>query len=539
MGCVELSGNWYTQRSVENAAYQAVKYRSRYNWTHRDLLRKAHPNVTDPQTDALFAWITKGTLPSWQDHPALRLIQAYEDAKTAGPNDLARIIEIRKLSWEMVPSEMLDKPEVWRALAQDMPMTVLLRNLATLTRVGVIAPMDSAKVCERLGGIGNPKVARIHPIAILSALLTYRAGKGVRGKNAWLPVPQVIDALDAAFDRSFSQAPQTNKRLYLGIDVSGSMGNGEVAGVPGLSPRIAAAAMAMAIARREPNYYMAGFAASQDGPYAMNRQVPGMSPLNITASDSISDAMQKTKDLPFGRTDCALPMLHAMEMKMNVDCFIILTTAELSLHPYHEAKAGGVATPNNPRHSAHRPGTEEGRDEPQTAEKTTAGQRARPVHQVPPRTCQAKQGPLRAVLQKDPRIRSQEKSRSQTVQVYQGVSLSHAHRAKKARRKPCLLYAASQTGWRATMDHGQKGRLEVTEIVPDLAGRRLDDHCFSGEHLCASRAIVHLVESMRFELRDILLEEANLQERKWKLQSLLVEARNELEVGCSHTAPDQ
>ena len=98
---------------------------------------------------------------------------------------------------------------------------------------------------------------------------------------------------------------------------------------------MAAAAMAMAIARREPNYYMAGFAASpgEDSILAyVNRQVPVMSPLDITASDSISDAMQKTKNLPFGRTDCALPMLHAMEMKMNVDCFIILTMGKLSLH---------------------------------------------------------------------------------------------------------------------------------------------------------------------------------------------------------------
>ena len=314
-----------------------VKYRQRYNWTHRDLLRKAHPYVTDSQMNILFEWITKGTLPSWQDHPALHLILAYEDAKTAGPNDLARIIELRKLTWEMVPSEMLDKPEVWRALTQDMPMTALLRNLATLTRVGVIAPMDSAEVCERLRGIGNPTVedyARIHPISILSALLTYRAGKGVRGKNTWIPVPQVIDALDAAFGRSFSQAPRTNKRLYLGIDVSGSMASGEVAGVPGLSPRMAAAAMAMAIARREPNYYMAGFTSSTQNVW--DRGSPVMSPLNITASDSISDAMQKTNDLPFGRTDCALPMLHAMELKMNVDCFIILTDSETwagNIHP--------------------------------------------------------------------------------------------------------------------------------------------------------------------------------------------------------------
>ena len=275
-----------------------------------------------------------------QDDPGLRLILAYEDAKTAGPNDLARIIEIRKLTWEMVPSEMLDKPEVWRALGQAMPMMALLRNLATLTRVGVIAPMDSASVCESLKKIGT--ASRIHPIAVLTALLVYKAGKGVRGKNDWIPVPQVVDALDAAFGRSFSQAPQTNKRLYLGIDVSGSMGNGEVAGVPGLSPRMAAAAMAMAIARREPNYYMAGFAASpgQDSILAyVNRQVPVMSSLNITASDSISDAMQKTKDLPFGRTDCALPMLHAMEMKMNVDCFIILTDSETWVGNIHPVEA--------------------------------------------------------------------------------------------------------------------------------------------------------------------------------------------------------
>ena len=113
------------------------------------------------------------------------------------------------------------------------------------------------------------------------------------------------------------------------------MASGEVAGVPGLSPRMAAAAMAMAIARREPNYYMAGFAASAQRGY-LDRGTPAMSPLNITASDSISDAMQKTKELPFGRTDCALPMLHAMEMKMNVDCFIILTDSETwagNIHP--------------------------------------------------------------------------------------------------------------------------------------------------------------------------------------------------------------
>ena len=126
------------------------------------------------------------------------------------------------MTWEMMPSEQLDKPEVWEALAEHMPLTALVRNLATLTRGGVIAPMKSAWVCERLNAIGNPLTedfTRIHPINVLSALLTYRRGKSVRGSNTWTPVPQVVDALDQAFDQSFATAPQTNQRFYLGIDV--------------------------------------------------------------------------------------------------------------------------------------------------------------------------------------------------------------------------------------------------------------------------------------------------------------------------------
>ena len=334
-----------------------VKYRQRYNWTHRDLLRKAHPKARaiDKDMNALLAWITHGTLPSWDDHPNLRLIYGYESAQTQSVTVLAKLIEEYDLTWEMVPTAMLKEKEVWKALSKRMPLTALLRNLATLTRVGVIAPMQSKWVCQRLingiggshgqagqpgegsgGGQGGAGGSRpgIHPIAILSALLTYRAGKGARGKHTCTPVPQVMDALDLVSGRSFNHAPQTNKRLYLGIDVSGSMGHGEVAGVPGLSPRMAAAAMAMVIARREPNYYMAGFSAS-----TQNRWDPGsshMSPLNITASDSISDAMQKTQDLPFGRTDCALPVLDAMQKNIPVDCFIILTDSETwagNIHP--------------------------------------------------------------------------------------------------------------------------------------------------------------------------------------------------------------
>ena len=327
---------WYTEKDIKDAVYQAVKYRQRYNWTRRDLLRKSHPKAASSVFNDFFAWITQGTMPD-EDNDYFSLIHAYEEAKTADVDRLTNLIMNYGLAWEMVPPEKLQEKTVWDALARDMLPTAFLRNLATLTRLKVITPMNSTWVCERIYHIGRG--VAIHPINVLSALLTYRKGKSVKGDNTWTPVPQVVDALDAAFEHSFANGPQTNQRFYLGIDVSGSMGSGEVAGVPGLSPRMAAAAMAMVIARREPNYYMAGFAADGDwtSPGMVLRHGRSrMAPLSITASDSLNDAMDKTAGLPFGRTDCALPMLDALEKKIPVDVFVILTDSETwagNIHP--------------------------------------------------------------------------------------------------------------------------------------------------------------------------------------------------------------
>ena len=104
-------GEWYTHRPVKQAVYQAVKYRQRYNWNHRDLLRKAHPKAASSVFNDFFAWITHGTMAL--DDPNFALIHAYEQAKTADPKVLAALIRAYDMTWEMIPSEQLDKPEVW------------------------------------------------------------------------------------------------------------------------------------------------------------------------------------------------------------------------------------------------------------------------------------------------------------------------------------------------------------------------------------------------------------------------------------------
>ena len=340
---------WYdAQGNVPQTAYQMVKYRQRDGWTHRDLLRKAHPAGRDnPDYNALYAWATQGTEPP-ADDSRYDIIRGYQQAQNnaADPGAVADDIRQYRLTWEMVPSEAMNDRRVWEALFEQMPLTAMLRNLATLTRLGIVAPMSdaSSRVADRLTDERELRAARIHPIAILSALTTYRAGKGIRGQNIWTPVPAVADALDVAFGKSFAFAPRTDKRFYLGIDVSGSMQMGTIAGVSGLTPRQGAAALAMAIARRERNYYMAAFADSgrlnKTGwdRYTLSRDYE-MKPLDISATDSIADALRKTDDLPIGGTDCALPMLDALNKQIPVDCFVVITDNETWAGKVHPCEA--------------------------------------------------------------------------------------------------------------------------------------------------------------------------------------------------------
>ena len=103
-GLWKAVANWYLAKSPGEAAFQSVKYRQRYNWTHRDLLRKAHPKATGALQE-LLARITQGTLPSHD--PYADLIHAYEMAKTADTEKLLKLIGKFNLSWEMVSPEKL------------------------------------------------------------------------------------------------------------------------------------------------------------------------------------------------------------------------------------------------------------------------------------------------------------------------------------------------------------------------------------------------------------------------------------------------
>jgi 60 kDa SS-A/Ro ribonucleoprotein len=332
---------WYNDRPAGKLAYQLVKYQARDGWSNRDLLRLSHPKATSVAHNQLYQWATQGTLAENAD-AALELVEAFEQAKRCtNGNEIVKLIEQYGLPRECVPTQFLTVAKVWQALLVKMPMTAMIRNLANMTRAGLLAPMSNATktIVARLEDAKRLERARIHPVGVLAALMTYKAGHGARGKNTWTPVGAIVDALDGAFYRSFGMVEGTGKRMLLGLDVSGSMTCGTVAGVPGLTPRVASAAMALVTAATESDY---GFVAFTGGGWSNNaatKPADAIKQIDISPRQRLDDVVRRVDGLPFGATDCALPMLWALERKVSVDAFVIYTDSETWYGKVHPVQA--------------------------------------------------------------------------------------------------------------------------------------------------------------------------------------------------------
>lgn len=328
--------SWYSDRDESSLAYQMIKYRQRDGWTHADLLRLAHP--AKGSNSYLYDWALRdfpthkveGHIVDTESLFNNKFISGYAalqgvtDAKVA-----AKLIVDYKLPREAVPTPLLKSPEVWEALlAVDMPLEAMVRNLGNMGSVGLLAPLSAAAttIIGRLADGEAIKKARLHPLKVLAAHLIYAQGKGAKGDNSWPVVSQVVDALDSAFYLAFGAVTPTNKNTMLALDVSGSMAGASIMNMEYLTARDASAAMALITANVEPNVIFTCFSEA-------------FSLLDISPKQRLRDAIAKVSGLPFSSTNCALPMIAAMQNKMPIDTFIIYTDSETWVGKIHPVQA--------------------------------------------------------------------------------------------------------------------------------------------------------------------------------------------------------
>jgi 60 kDa SS-A/Ro ribonucleoprotein len=308
-------------------AKQVTKYQQRNGWSHRDVLRKAHPQAVG-ETQQVLQYVTQRE--DWvfnYEGDVTDFLEAVEGAKAASPRQLVNMIRRYGLVREHIPTEHLNSTDVWAALLETMPLHAMVRNLNKMTAIGLLYPFSNGtnRVIAELGDAEAIKQARLHPLTILIAMRQYAKGRGDLGSLTWTPVPAIVSALEDAFYLAFDAVEPTGKNFLLGIDVSGSMSWGQCAGAP-LTCCEGAAVMAMVAARTEPNTHILGF---RDTPVE----------LGITARDSLAEACQKAQQANFGATDCGAAMRWAEQHGVPVDMFCIYTDGQTWAGPQHPFQA--------------------------------------------------------------------------------------------------------------------------------------------------------------------------------------------------------
>lgn len=319
-------GDWYNSQDPDQLEYLLVKYQNREGWSHRDLLRLAHPRAKTDQHNRLFEWVVRNKVA-----PELPLVTAMKSLREIKDLDQAKaILRSTKLPREAIPTEWLSEPAIWEALLETMPMTAMIRNLGTMGKVGLLtkgflrgASPAVQKVVANLRDSERIRKARVHPIALLAASNTYAQGAGFRGSGTWTPVKEIVDALDEAFYASYANVQPTGKRILFGLDVSGSMDGTSVVGVAGLTCRSACGAMALLTSAVEESVTHVAFDTKA---YE----------LKINGNDRLTDVIRLLERTGGGGTDCAIPIHFALHRRIPVDAFVIYTDSETwygSEHP--------------------------------------------------------------------------------------------------------------------------------------------------------------------------------------------------------------
>lgn len=318
--------SWYRR---DNLDYQLVKYQgrtvegSKNHWTHRDVLRSCHVHPRNIPDQRLFRYVIKDEF----DTDNVGIIYGFERLKRyENISEAVNLIKEYRIPHDAWPTELKNRPEVWEAALDDLPLMALIRNLNKLTALGVIKEDSWEKidmVVNKLTDQDYIKKSKIHPIQALTAMKTYSVGHGVRGNLEWSPIMHISGALEKAFYLSFGNLEPIDKSMFIAVDVSSSM---SCNATNVLTCAEIAACMAMVFVKQFRKCILKGFSGE-------------LKDINITVNSSLREVLGITYRMTFGNTDCSLPMVYARDKGLDIDGFIVLTDNETWCGDVHPCQA--------------------------------------------------------------------------------------------------------------------------------------------------------------------------------------------------------
>ena len=334
--------SWYTgfKGNPKRLAHHVTKYKNRNGWTHRDVLRLSHLKTEDSGVAMVCKYIIKGLDVAKSEFinddsnqslkETVMFLEAVENVKHQKEvSNVVEMIQKYGLVREHIPTQFLRSSEIWHQVLQNMPLTAMIRNLGKMSSINIFSNKDNVTLVKRKLSGKFLRGAKIHPFNVLVALCTYRNGKGDKGKLTWPVNENITKALNQAYYKSFKFVKPTQQRYLLALDVSGSMCYQTIHGCASITPREASAALSMVTVRTETNVDMVTF----------STYLTPLTHLDIKPSMKLEAVIDYMKGVPAGGTDCAQPMLWAMQTNKLYDVFIIYTDNDTWYGSIHPAEA--------------------------------------------------------------------------------------------------------------------------------------------------------------------------------------------------------
>jgi 60 kDa SS-A/Ro ribonucleoprotein len=266
-----------------------------------DVIKMVHPKPEDREKENLYGYFIGQKYDGRKSYPdTLEQFERFKAGKLDGVPDIPF----------MFLSSLDLSTGQWAEIARNAPWNTTRMNLNTFKRHDVFKDPEMVKlVAEKLRNENSIRRAKVFPYQLMTAY--------IYGND--LPF-EIHEALQDAMEISTWNIPEIEGQIYIGVDISGSMGmavtGGRGSATSKVSCRQVAALTAACIARKNPRTVILPFSDTLHSKFSVNTR------------DSIITMAEQIFRLPSGGTACGLVTDYLNSRKLKGDMVIMLSDNE-------------------------------------------------------------------------------------------------------------------------------------------------------------------------------------------------------------------
>ncbi|RLU22374.1 hypothetical protein DMN91_004652 [Ooceraea biroi] len=321
-GMKKAVNNWYLSKEPLALAKCVTKYRSRYGWKHKDIIKLCHTVGDTPEKAVILRYIVKGLSEAKQfaselaENTTVEIVMKYIEnielfKHCEEETSAAALLQELGLSLEHVPGHLLKCKKIWIELISMMDMVMLLNNLQRINNLRLLKPNVAAeKVIELLRNEELIARDKVHPVEILIALINYQNC----GKPLSFEKRRIREAAkkphQLPFEPNQDHLQRTDLRYLVTISSNKKTVEGRAWQCGNMRGVEVGCFIAMTLVRQESDVTVATFKDNE------------IHVVDVGNEETYEQVVRKLREISTANIKLSKPLLWAMKMKKEYDVFI-------------------------------------------------------------------------------------------------------------------------------------------------------------------------------------------------------------------------